>query len=47
MYPGVFFPMFSGQPLLILGGTGPSVVFETILYQLCTENDIDFLPFRA
>lgn len=28
---GVGFALFSGQPLLILGSTGPVLVFETIL----------------
>ncbi len=29
---GLFFSMFSGQPLMILGPTGPFLVFEEMLY---------------
>jgi hypothetical protein len=31
---GVFFSLFSGQPLLIFGPTGPFVVFEEMLYNV-------------
>lgn len=32
---GVTYGFFSGQPLTILGSTGPVLVFETILYDFC------------
>lgn len=32
---GVTYGLFSGQPLTILGSTGPVLVFETILYDFC------------
>ena len=32
---GVLFGMFSGQPLTIMGSTGPVLVFETIVYDFC------------
>jgi len=32
---GIGYGFFSGQPLTILGSTGPVLVFETILYQFC------------
>ena len=32
---GVCYALFSGQPLTILGSTGPVLVFETILYDFC------------
>lgn len=32
---GVVYGIFSGQPLTILGSTGPVLVFETILYNFC------------
>lgn len=32
---GVVYGLFSGQPLTILGSTGPILVFETILYDAC------------
>ncbi|PVD39088.1 hypothetical protein C0Q70_01716 [Pomacea canaliculata] len=44
---GVLFALFAGQPLNILGSTGPMLVLEMILYNFCKENHLDFLPFRA
>ncbi len=41
---GVVFALFSGQPLIILGGTGPLLVFTAILYRLCADLSIPFLP---
>ena len=32
---GVTYALFSGQPLTILGSTGPILVFETIMYNFC------------
>jgi len=32
---GVLYGFFSGQPLTILGSTGPVLVFETIVYDFC------------
>ncbi|KAI8777669.1 sodium-driven chloride bicarbonate exchanger [Biomphalaria glabrata] len=43
---GVVFALFSGQPLNILGSTGPMLVLEKIIYQFCKDNQWDFLPFR-
>ncbi|RUS81962.1 hypothetical protein EGW08_010277 [Elysia chlorotica] len=44
---GILFALFSGQPLNILGSTGPMLVLEMILYDFCKDNKLDFLPFRA
>lgn len=43
---GVLFSLFGGQPLIILGATGPMLVFEEILYTFCEGFGIDYLPFR-
>uniref|UniRef100_A0A915LNQ7 Anion exchange protein n=1 Tax=Meloidogyne javanica TaxID=6303 RepID=A0A915LNQ7_MELJA len=43
---GVVFGMFSGQPLNILSATGPTLIFERILYDFCTAKHWEFLPFR-
>ncbi|XP_054723273.1 LOW QUALITY PROTEIN: electroneutral sodium bicarbonate exchanger 1-like, partial [Uloborus diversus] len=43
---GILYGLFSGQPLTILGSTGPVLVFETILYDFCKENDLEYLPLR-
>lgn len=32
---GVAYSLFSGQPLTILGSTGPVLVFEKILFKFC------------
>ncbi|XP_060084427.1 electrogenic sodium bicarbonate cotransporter 1-like [Ylistrum balloti] len=44
---GVFFALFSGQPLNILGSTGPMLILEMILYNLCSDNGWDFMPARV
>ncbi len=45
---GVIFALFSGQPLVILGGTGPLLVFTAILYVMCSQQlNIPFLPTYA
>lgn len=43
---GVTYHLFSGQPLTIIGSTGPVLVFETIVFDLCTTLNIDYLSFR-
>lgn len=44
---GVVFALISGQPLVILGGTGPLLVFTAILYRLCSDLELSFLPSYA
>ncbi|XP_053386027.1 electrogenic sodium bicarbonate cotransporter 1-like isoform X1 [Mercenaria mercenaria] len=44
---GVLFALFSGQPLNILGSTGPMLVLEMILYNFCKDGGYDFLPLRC
>ncbi|KAI1690517.1 HCO3- transporter family domain-containing protein [Ditylenchus destructor] len=34
---GIVFGLFSGQPLNIISATGPTLVFEKILYDFCTQ----------
>ncbi len=41
---GVVFALLSGQPLIILGGTGPLLIITAILFQLCETLSIEFLP---
>ncbi|XP_071744285.1 electroneutral sodium bicarbonate exchanger 1 isoform X38 [Lepeophtheirus salmonis] len=43
---GVAYGFFSGQPLTILGSTGPILVFETILYDFCKGVGWEYLSFR-
>lgn len=46
MICGVGWGLFSGQPLTILGSTGPVLVFEKILYESCKNFNFDYLSFR-
>lgn len=41
---GIVYALISGQPLIILGGTGPLLVFTVILYELCQPDQLD-IPF--
>ncbi|XP_055680759.1 sodium-driven chloride bicarbonate exchanger isoform X2 [Lutzomyia longipalpis] len=43
---GIGYGFFSGQPLTILGSTGPVLVFETIVYEFCKGVNWDYLAFR-
>ncbi|KAK6632261.1 hypothetical protein RUM44_007302 [Polyplax serrata] len=43
---GLGYGFFSGQPLTILGSTGPVLVFETIVYEFCQGRDWDYMSFR-
>ncbi|CAF2519471.1 unnamed protein product [Rotaria sp. Silwood2] len=43
---GFFFGLLSGQPLLILGPTGPFLVFEEMVYDLCQLLQSDFWTVR-
>ncbi|XP_055548534.1 sodium bicarbonate cotransporter 3 isoform X11 [Wyeomyia smithii] len=43
---GIGYGFFSGQPLTILGSTGPVLVFETIVYDFCMQVGWDYLTFR-
>ncbi|KAM9603747.1 electroneutral sodium bicarbonate exchanger 1-like [Morphnus guianensis] len=44
---GVVYSLFAGQPLTILGSTGPVLVFEKILYKFCKEYTLSYLSLRA
>uniref|UniRef100_A0A182P114 Anion exchange protein n=1 Tax=Anopheles epiroticus TaxID=199890 RepID=A0A182P114_9DIPT len=44
---GMVFHLLAGQPLLIIGTTGPLVLFDEALYEFCTSNDFNFLTVRV
>ncbi|MBL8896902.1 MAG: HCO3- transporter [Planctomycetes bacterium] len=44
---GIVFALLSGQPLTLLGGTGPIVVFTGLLYTSCRQLELPFLPVYA
>ena len=41
---GVVYALFSGQPLTLLGSTGPVTIFLALLYTLCKQLGVPFLP---
>jgi len=41
---GVVYALFSGQPLTLLGSTGPVTIFLALLYLLCKQLGVSFLP---
>ncbi|KAK3611749.1 hypothetical protein CHS0354_014095 [Potamilus streckersoni] len=42
---GVIYALLSGQPMNILGNTGPIHVLEGILYRFCKDKEWDFMSF--
>ncbi|XP_068586071.1 sodium bicarbonate cotransporter 3-like isoform X1 [Cebidichthys violaceus] len=44
---GVAYSLFSGQPLTILGSTGPVLVFEKILFKFCSDYGLSYLSLRT
>jgi hypothetical protein len=44
---GVAYAFFAGGPLVILGGTGPLLVFTAVLYTECGRLGLPFLPTYA
>ncbi|KAL7989796.1 hypothetical protein Chor_012462, partial [Crotalus horridus] len=44
---GVVYSLFAGQPLTILGSTGPVLVFEKILYKFCKDYKLSYLALRT
>lgn len=43
---GMGYGFFSGQPLTILGSTGPVLVFESIVYEFSMSQGWDYMTFR-
>jgi len=43
---GVMFALFSGQPLNIISATGPMLILESIIKNLCDQYQVEFLEFR-
>uniref|UniRef100_A0AAX7STW4 Anion exchange protein n=1 Tax=Astatotilapia calliptera TaxID=8154 RepID=A0AAX7STW4_ASTCA len=44
---GVAYSLFAGQPLTILGSTGPVLVFEKILFKFCKDYSLSYLSLRT
>ncbi len=43
---GIVFSLFAGQPLIIVGPTGPMAIMETNIYTLAESLGVEFLPWR-
>ncbi|CAG5056503.1 unnamed protein product [Parnassius apollo] len=43
---GMGYGFFSGQPLTVLGSTGPVLVFETIVFEFCKQIGWNYMSFR-
>lgn len=44
---GIAFALFAGQPLTLLGGTGPITIFTGLLYVSCAQYSVSFLAVYA
>ncbi|XP_041933578.1 sodium bicarbonate cotransporter 3-like isoform X6 [Alosa sapidissima] len=44
---GMAYSLFAGQPLTILGSTGPVLVFEKILFKFCKDYGLSYLSLRT
>ncbi|XP_051812221.1 sodium bicarbonate cotransporter 3-like isoform X9 [Acanthochromis polyacanthus] len=44
---GVSYSLCAGQPLTILGSTGPVLVFEKILFKFCNDYRLSYLSLRT
>ncbi|XP_026299841.1 band 3 anion transport protein isoform X5 [Apis mellifera] len=46
-WTGVVMALFSTQPLVIIGTTGPLLLFDESLYNFCLANELEFLTVRV
>ena len=44
---GIIYALLSGQPLCILGATGPELAYTVVFYKMCLALDLEFLPARV
>ena len=44
---GIIYSFLSAQPLILLGGTGPIVIFTALLLLTCKYFNLDFLPIYS
>ncbi|CAD5122593.1 DgyrCDS11005 [Dimorphilus gyrociliatus] len=43
---GITYHLCSGQPLTVIGSTGPVLIFETVAFTLCQQWGLHYLSFR-
>ncbi|XP_014613872.1 PREDICTED: anion exchange protein 2 isoform X2 [Polistes canadensis] len=46
-WTGVIMALFATQPLVIIGTTGPLLLFDESLYKFCKANELEFLTVRV
>ncbi len=46
-YNGIAYALFSGQPLTIIGSTGPVLAFTLVLYRTAQSLSLPFLPLYS
>lgn len=46
-WTGVVMALFATQPLVIIGTTGPLLLFDESLYNFCIANEVEFLTVRV
>lgn len=44
---GLAYAIFSGQPLSIMGATGPELAYTVVFFRMCKALDLEFLPARV
>jgi len=44
---GILYALLSGQPLCILGATGPELAYTAVFFKLCQSLGLEFLPARV
>ena len=44
---GVIYSLLSAQPIILLGGTGPIVIFTALFLSTCNNFNLNFLPVYA
>ena len=44
---GIFYSLFAGQPISILGATGPELAYTVVFYRMCQGLELGFLPARC
>jgi hypothetical protein len=43
---GIVYAFFAGQPLCIMGATGPELAYTLVFYNMCKDLDLEFMPAR-
>ncbi|KAI0989880.1 hypothetical protein GJ496_006974 [Pomphorhynchus laevis] len=43
---GIVFGLLAGQPLTIIGPTGPTIIFDELIYSICTRKELNYFAVR-